>query len=81
MNVLWFLVQVWKMRRHQIAYFRERKQSDLIEAKRFEKIVDVELVKRLIIVGNEPTGLQEDDSSASGVPLSAQREQQSNLFE
>ena len=57
MNILWFLVQVWKMRRHQIAYFKERKQSDLIEAKRFEKIVDAELVKRLIIVGDEPTAL------------------------
>lgn len=59
MNILWFLVQVWKMRRYQIAYFKDgRKQSDLIDAKRFEKIVDTELVKRLIIVGGEPTELR-----------------------
>lgn len=61
MNILWFLVQVWKMRRHQSAYFKERKQSDLFEAKRFEKIVDAELVKRLIIVNGEPTGLDADE--------------------
>jgi hypothetical protein len=58
MNILWFLVQVWKMRTHQIAYFKNRKQSDLIEAKKFEKIVDAELMKRLIIVGSEPTALR-----------------------
>jgi len=74
MNILWFLVQVWKMRRHQIAYFNDgRKQSDLIEAKRFEKIVDAGLVKRLIFVGGEPTELKieqdslfvEDDNEAT----------------
>ena len=73
MNILWFLVQVWKMRRHQIAFFHQGcKQSDLIEAKRFEKIVDAELVKRLKFVG-EPTELKieqdslfvEDDNEAN----------------
>jgi hypothetical protein len=64
MNILWFLVQVWKMRRHQIAFFHQgRKQSDLIDAKRFEKIVDAELAKRLIIVGGEPSELKIEQDS------------------
>lgn len=59
MNILWFLAQVWKMRKYQIAYFKDgRRWSDLIEAKKFEKVVDAELVKRLIIVGGEPGELR-----------------------
>jgi len=49
-----FYVRVWQMRQHQIAYYRLRKPSDLIDAKRLEKSVDEELGKRLIIVSGEP---------------------------
>ena len=35
-----FLLQVRLMRQHQKAYFRERKQSDLIAAKQHETFVD-----------------------------------------
>ncbi len=40
-----FLNAVAGMRKHQKAYFRDRKQSDLIEAKKFEKTVDQGLVE------------------------------------
>jgi len=53
-----FVVTVWKMRKFQIAYFNDgRKQSDLIEAKRYERMVDDELKKKLVFAGDVPTGL------------------------
>jgi len=55
MNFLLFYSWVWKMRKHQQAYFKDRRRSDLIEAKRFEKLVDDELDKRLVIVHGEPS--------------------------
>jgi hypothetical protein len=35
-----FLVLVWRMRFHQDAWFRLHKQSDLYEAKKYERMVD-----------------------------------------
>ena len=40
MKVADFLLQVRLMRQHQKAYFRDRKQSDLIAAKQHETFVD-----------------------------------------
>lgn len=73
--VFLFFVQVWKMRQAQIAYFRHRKQSDLIEAKKYEALVDAELAKRLIIVGAAPSQL---DLSNDVRPTDAPK--QANLF-
>lgn len=52
-----FYVTVWKMRQSQIAYFKERKRSDLLDAKRYESMVDTELEKRLVFVDGKPTRL------------------------
>jgi hypothetical protein len=74
--VFLFFVQVWKMRQAQIAYFRHRQQSDLIEAKKREGLVDAELAKRLIIVGTAPTQLDlSNDVRPTDEPT------QENLFE
>ena len=55
--ILRFVVMVWRMRRHQSAWFRLHKQSDLYEAKKFEKQVDDE-IKRVAVIGDEgPTAL------------------------
>lgn len=51
------LVQVWRMRRHQDAWFRLHKQSDLIDAKRLERAVDTELARRLVFENGEPVRL------------------------
>lgn len=61
-----FLVLVWKMRKHQKAYFTEgRKQSDLIESKRLETEVDKALKQHLEFSNGEPVELvmvvQEDE--------------------
>jgi hypothetical protein len=66
--ILLFLIRVWKMRKHQIAWFRHHRPSDLISAKQHEADVDMELMKRLIIIGGEPKELN--------VP----KERQTNLF-
>jgi hypothetical protein len=55
--VFLFYVTVWKMRQAQIAFFKERKRGDLINAKRYEDMVDAELKKRLTFEGGVPTGL------------------------
>jgi hypothetical protein len=53
-----FVVTVWKMRQAQKAYFTQgRKMSDLVDAKRFEKLVDEELIKRLVFAGDVPAGI------------------------
>lgn len=53
-----FLVTVWKMRQAQKAYFTKgRKINDLVDAKRYEKLVDEELIKRLVFAGDVPTGI------------------------
>lgn len=74
--VFLFFVQVWKMRQSQIAYFRHRKQSDLIEAKKYESLVDAELAKRLIFAGDVPHRL---DLSNDVRPTDAPK--QTTLFE
>ncbi len=55
--ILRFVIMVWKMRRHQSAWFRLHKQSDLYEAKKYEKMVDDEIVKRALIGADGPTSL------------------------
>lgn len=57
--ILSFLVMVWKMRRHQNAWFRLHKPSDLYEAKRFEKLVDDEIVKRVVLGEDGPISLRD----------------------
>lgn len=49
-----FMAMVWRMRRHQDAWFRLHKQSDLIEAKQLERQVDCLLSKHLLVVNDEP---------------------------
>ena len=67
--ILSFLVKVWKMRRHQSAWFRLHKQSDLYEAKRFERLVDDEILKRAVVGEDGPISLRDAEPK------------QSNLFE
>lgn len=58
-----FVVTVWKMRQSQKAYFTQgRKMSDLVDAKRFEKLVDEELIKRLVFAGDVPIAVQGNDT-------------------
>ena len=52
-----FVVLVWRMRKHQIAWFRDHRQSDLIWAKKYESDVDRELVKLLSFKNGEPVQL------------------------
>jgi hypothetical protein len=73
--VLRFLITVWRMRRHQNAWFRLHHQRDLVLAKQYESEVDSELVKRLIIVGNEPVGLDAPEEQRPTSPP-----EQANLF-
>ena len=74
--VVAFAIQVWKMRRHQDAWFRLHKQSDLYEAKRLERAVDGELSKRLVFENGKPTGLDlPDDERPTETP------KQTTLFE
>jgi len=57
-------VTVWKMRKHQKAYFTQGgKQSDLVDAKRYEKLVDDELVRRLVFTNDVPTGLSAGEAT------------------
>jgi len=74
--MLIFLIQVWKMRRHQDAWFRLHKPSDLYEAKKYEKLVDAGLKKYLIFSDKgEPISLDTGaDASPSPQPT------QANLF-
>jgi hypothetical protein len=58
--VLHFVATVWKMRRHQRAWFRLHKQSDLIEAKKFEKQVDAEILMVSVMGENGPTALKDN---------------------
>jgi hypothetical protein len=74
--VFLFFVQVWKMRQAQIAYFRHRKQSDLIDAKKYETLVDTQLAKRLIMASGVPAQL---DLSNDVRPTDASK--QASLFE
>lgn len=61
-----FVVTVWKMRLAQKAYFTQgRKMSDLVDAKRFEKLVDEELIKRLVFAGDVPTGIVSSETQAN----------------
>lgn len=78
--MLIFLIQVWKMRCFQIAFFRHRKQIDLIEAKRYEKLVDAGLMRYLIITDQgEPVGLAGDTPSPQPSPAGG-GSMQGNLF-
>ena len=55
MTVLFrFTALVWRMRRHQNAWFRLHKQSDLFEAKKFERQVDDFLSRHLVLLNGEP---------------------------
>lgn len=56
-----FVVTVWKMRKAQQTYFKARNSTNLIEAKRYEKLVDDELKKRLLFAGEVPIALQGND--------------------
>lgn len=49
-----FMAMVWRMRRHQDAWFRLHKQSDLIQAKQLERQVDGLLSKHLLVENDEP---------------------------
>lgn len=49
MNLEDFIETVRKLRQHQKAYFKDRKQSDLIEARKLEKHVDRALEEGIII--------------------------------
>jgi hypothetical protein len=52
------LVLVWKMRRSQIAFYKNgRKQADLIEAKQREVAVDKVLKQSLEFKNGEPVAL------------------------
>lgn len=54
MELQTFLNTVKKMRQHQIAYFREKKFSDLIEARELEKAVDRALKEGVKVVEELP---------------------------
>lgn len=71
-----FVVTVWKMRQAQITYFRNRTHGDLVEAKRYENMLDAELKKRLVFTNGVPTGL----STGEEVPA-ADEPKQTGLFE
>lgn len=59
-----FVVTVWKMRKAQQSYFLQgRKTVDLVEAKKYEKLVDDELVKKLVFANGVPTGLDTGEES------------------
>lgn len=68
------------MRRHQIAWLRLHKQSDLIFAKKYESEVDRELAKRLIIVGGEPIGLDAPEEQRPTASPTNSETEQANLF-
>lgn len=73
-----FLVTVWKMRQAQKAYFTKgRKINDLVDAKRYEKLVDEELIKRLVFAGDVPTGIFTGDEA----PMPSDEPTQEKLFD
>jgi hypothetical protein len=45
-----FINNVRGMRDHQKAYFKDRKQSDLIRSKTFERLVDKGLAEGVVVV-------------------------------
>jgi hypothetical protein len=63
-----FLNAVKQMRDHQKAYFKERKQSDLIASKEFEGVVDRGLKEGVTV------------TTPTSIPLGEGEERQGNLF-
>ncbi len=49
-----FLNAVKKMRQHQIAFFKERRMSDLLDAKQWEQTVDRALKEGVTVVLEQP---------------------------
>jgi len=62
-----FIDAVSGMRNHQKLYFKVRKQSDLIEAKKFEKVVDKGLAEGIEIP--EATLEERPDAAEPGTQI------------